>query len=63
MPRKPLTHAQRRALIETPITVRTYGGKSFGGCGIRETPLPESGRRNYTPSPEDEATFLKISNE
>ena len=61
--RTPLTHAQRRALIETPITVRTYGGKSFGGCGIRQEPLPEHGRRTYAPSPEDEATFLRISNE
>ena len=61
--RKPLTHAQRQALIRTPIVVRTHGGKSFGGCGIRQEPLPESGRRRYTSSPEDEATFLRISQE
>jgi hypothetical protein len=60
---KPLTHAQRQALIRTPIVVRTHGGKSYGGCGIRQEPLPEHGRRVYTPSPEDEATFIRISQE
>ncbi len=60
---KALTHAERRRLIETPIVTRVWGGKSFGGCGIRQEPLPEHGRRTYTPSPEDEATFLRISQE
>ncbi len=60
---KPLTPEQRRALIEQPIITRTYGGKAHGGCWVRQEPLPESGRRRYTPSPEDEATFLRISQE
>ncbi len=60
---KSLTPAERRALIEQPIVTRVYGGKSYGGCLVRQEPLPENGRRRYTPSPEDEATFIRISQE
>ncbi len=58
-----LTHEQRRALIKQPIITRIHGGKAHGGCWVRQEPLPESGRRRYTPSPEDEQLFVKISQE
>lgn len=60
---KSLTPEQRRALIEQPIVTRVYGGKSYGGCLVRQEPLPESGRRRFTPSPEDEQLFIKVSQE
>lgn len=60
---KTLTPQERRKLIETPIITRIWGGKAHGGCWVRQEPLPESGRRTFTPSPEDEATFIRIANE
>jgi hypothetical protein len=33
----PLTHRERRALIESPIDIQHYGGRSFAGhCPIRD---------------------------
>lgn len=53
----PLTHEQRRRLIEQPFLTQRIPGKTWGGLWIREDPLPTEGRRRYAPTPEDESWF------
>jgi hypothetical protein len=50
---RPLTHEERRRLIETPLTFRVIPRKSWGGTLIRSE-LPTEGQRFWVNDPEDE---------
>lgn len=52
----PLTHEERRRLIEQPFSTRRIPGKTWGGLYIRAE-LPTEGRRTYSPTPEDEEVY------
>lgn len=51
-----LNHLERQAIIQAPFPVtRRIPGKSWGGCYIRSSPIPECGRRGGVRSdPHDE---------
>jgi hypothetical protein len=45
---KPLTHAERRKVIEAPWpAINVWGGKAWGGTTKRESLIPESRTRSW----------------